>query len=40
MIVYTSVLLDAQMVTADLRFYNALKDGDYRTKLLWIEDIP
>jgi len=35
-----AVSLDAQMVTADLRFYNALKDGDYRAKLLWIEDIP
>jgi len=35
-----AVSLDAQMVTADLRFYDALKDGDYGSKLLWIEDIP
>jgi len=35
-----AVSLDAQMVTADLRLYNALKDGDYGSRLLWVEDIP
>jgi predicted nucleic acid-binding protein len=32
--------LEGQMVTADLRFYDALKDSDYAERLLWIEDIP
>jgi hypothetical protein len=34
------VLLEGKMVTADLRFYDALKNGDYAERLLWVEDIP
>ncbi len=35
-----AVSLDARLVTADLLFYEALKDGDYADKLLWVENIP
>jgi predicted nucleic acid-binding protein len=35
-----AVSLEGQMVTADSRFYEALKDGDYAERLLWVEDIP
>lgn len=31
---------NCQMVTADLNFYNALKDTPLKKHLLWIEDIP
>jgi predicted nucleic acid-binding protein len=29
-----------QFVTADSKFYEALKHGKYKNNLLWIEDIP
>ena len=35
-----AISLEGKMVTADLRFYNALKNGDYAEWLLWVEDIP
>ena len=35
-----AVLLEGKMVTADWRFYDALKNGDYAERLLWVEDIP
>jgi len=35
-----AVSLDGQMVTADSRFYEALKNSHYGNQLLWVEDIP
>lgn len=35
-----AILLNSQMVTADLRFYDALKGSTYATRLLWVENIP
>ncbi len=35
-----AVAIDGQMVTADLKFYEALKTGPYGNRLLWVEDIP
>ncbi len=35
-----AILLNSQMVTADLRFYDALKRSAYATRLLWVENIP
>ena len=35
-----AVSLDGEMVTADLKFYEALKAGSYVKWLRWVEDIP
>jgi predicted nucleic acid-binding protein len=35
-----AVSTDSEMVTADLKFYEALKAGDYAKWLRWVEDIP
>jgi len=35
-----AVSLEGKMVTADSRFYQALKESDYAERLLWVEDIP
>lgn len=36
-----AVTADCRLVTADLKFYNALKDVSlFKKRLLWIEDIP
>jgi len=35
-----AVSLNAEMVTADLKFYEALKIGNYAKSLLWVENIP
>lgn len=32
--------VDGVMVTADLKFYNALVGGSYRHRLLWVDDVP
>ena len=31
---------EAPMVTADEKFYNALKDGPLAPSLLWVDDVP
>ena len=35
-----AISLDSEMVTADLKFYDALKTGNYAKRLCWVEDIP
>jgi len=35
-----AISLDSEMVTADLKFYEALKTGNYANRLCWVEDIP
>jgi predicted nucleic acid-binding protein len=35
-----AVLRQCQMVTADRRFHNALKNGPFSANLLWVADIP
>ncbi len=35
-----AISLDGEMVTADLKFYEALKTGNYAKWLCWVEDIP
>ena len=35
-----SVTLACQMVTADERFYKALRPGPLGSSLLWVEDLP
>ena len=35
-----AVHLDAQMVTADRRFYDGLVNGPFAGQLLWVQDIP
>ncbi len=35
-----AIAIDGQMVTADLKFYEALKTGPYASRLLWVEYIP
>ncbi len=32
--------LDLPFLTADRKFYRALQHGEYRSRLLWIEDLP
>ncbi|MDM8561984.1 type II toxin-antitoxin system VapC family toxin [Candidatus Marithioploca araucensis] len=34
-----AISLDCEMVTADLKFYEALKSGDYAKWLRWIENL-
>ena len=35
-----AMLVDCQLVTADQRFFNALKDGGYAIHLCWVADLP
>jgi predicted nucleic acid-binding protein len=35
-----AISLDSEMVTADLKFYEALKTGHYANRLCWVENIP
>jgi len=35
-----AVRLDAQLVTADRKFFDALADGPFAAHLCWIEDVP
>lgn len=35
-----ATLENCRLVTADRRFYNALKDGPFSSNLLWVEDNP
>ena len=35
-----AIAIDGQMVTADLKFYEALQTSPYANRLLWVEDIP
>jgi predicted nucleic acid-binding protein len=35
-----ALAIDGQMVTADLKFYEALQTSPYANRLLWVEDIP
>jgi len=32
--------LNLSFLTADRKFYQALQHGEYRSRLLWIEDFP
>ena len=35
-----AMLVDCQLVTADQRLFNALKDGSYAIHLCWVADLP
>ena len=35
-----AMLVDCQLVTADQKFFNALKDGSYAIHLCWVADLP
>ncbi len=35
-----AIAIDGQMVTADLKFYEALQTSPYASRLLWVEDLP
>lgn len=36
----SALLEDCRLVTADRKFYNALKDGPFASNLLWVEESP
>jgi predicted nucleic acid-binding protein len=35
-----AMLVDCQLVTADQRLFNTLKDGSYAIYLCWVADLP
>ena len=35
-----AMLVDCQLVTADQKLFNALKDGSYAIHLCWVADLP